>query len=99
MAVTRELEEWNKWPSARATFAPVTLGHIRGYGCGDLLTQLQGAYRNFIVERGDMYVAQHCAILSGDGSSRLYDLPEGESLMQLIAAVECSARWSQRVCA
>jgi predicted dehydrogenase len=73
-----------------------TASHTYGADFGRATLERDGQARKFKFERDDMYIAQHRAMLSGDGS-RLCSLAEGEKLMQLIAAIERSARESQWV--
>jgi hypothetical protein len=47
--------------------------------------------RDFNVGRDDSYLAQHRAILEGDGS-RLCSLAGGNTVMRLISAAELAAR-------
>lgn len=50
-----------------------------------------GETRRFAIERDDTFRAQHQAMLAGD-TTNLCGIPEGEAVMDLIAAVERSAR-------
>lgn len=67
-----------------------TAAHTYFADVGRGILARDGVEQAFKVERDDMYLAQHRAMLEGDGS-RLCSLAQGERVMQLIMATERAA--------